>query len=57
MKEDFSCLCLLFRYIYIYIYIIQLIEKFSVQNDDDTDKVLLERGKYWQAQLFKLRTS
>ena len=33
---------------------IQLIEKVSVQNDDDDDKVLWEREKYWQAQLFTL---
>ena len=31
-----------------------LIENISVQNDDDVDKVLLEREKYWQAQLFTL---
>ena len=33
---------------------LQLIEKISVQNDDDIDKVLREREKYWQAQLFML---
>ena len=33
---------------------VQLIEKVSVQNDDDIDKVLWEREKYWQAQLFML---
>ena len=33
---------------------VQLIEKVSVQNDDDIDKVLWEREKYWQAQLFTL---
>ena len=33
---------------------VQLIEKVSVQNDDDIDKVLREREKYWQAQLFTL---
>ena len=27
----------------------QLTEKASVQNDDDIDKVLWEREKYWQA--------
>ena len=31
---------------------VQLIENVSVQNDDDIDKVLWEREKYWQAQLF-----
>ena len=33
---------------------VQLIEKVSVQNDDDIDKVLWERKNYWQAQLFTL---
>ena len=33
---------------------VQLIEKVSVQNDDDIDKVLWEREKYWQAQLYTL---
>ena len=33
---------------------VQLIEKVSVQNDDNIDKDLWERGKYWQVQLFKL---
>ena len=33
---------------------VQLIEKVSVQNDDNIDKVLWEREKYWQAQLFTL---
>ena len=33
---------------------VQLIEKVSVQNDDDIDKVLREREKYWQAQLYTL---
>ena len=33
---------------------VQLIEKFSVENNDDIDKVLWEREKYWQAQLFTL---
>ena len=33
---------------------VQLTEKVSVQNDDDIDKVFLERKKYWQAQLFTL---
>ena len=33
---------------------LQLIEKVSVQNDDDIDKVLWEREKYGQAQLFTL---
>ena len=33
---------------------VQLIEKVSVQNDDDIDKVLWEREKYWQVQLFNL---
>ena len=28
---------------------VQLTEKVSVQNDDDIDKVLREREKYWQA--------
>ena len=32
----------------------QLIENVSVQNDDDTDKVLWGREKYWQAQLVTL---
>ena len=34
---------------------VQLIEKVSLQNDDDIDKVLWEREKYWQFQLFKIR--
>ena len=29
-------------------------EKVFVQNDDDIDKVLWERKKYWQVQLFTL---
>ena len=33
---------------------VQLIVKVSVQNDDDINKVLWEREKYWQAQLFTL---
>ena len=33
---------------------VQLIEKVFVQNDDDIDKVLWERKKYWQVQLFTL---
>ena len=33
---------------------VQLIDKVSVQNDDDIGKILWERGKYWQAQLFTL---
>ena len=33
---------------------LQLIEKVSVQNDDDIDKVLWERVKYGQVQLFTL---
>ena len=33
---------------------VQVIEKVSVQNDDDIDKVLWERENYWQAQLFRL---
>ena len=33
---------------------LQLIEKISVQNDDDIDKVLQEREKCWQAQLLML---
>ena len=33
---------------------VPLIEKVYVQNDDDIDKVLWEREKYWQAQLFTL---
>ena len=33
---------------------VQLIEKVSVQNDDDIDKVLWEREKNWQVQLFTL---
>ena len=33
---------------------VQLIEKFSVQNDNEFDKVLWEREKYWKAQLFTL---
>ena len=36
-----------FRYLQV-----QLIEKVSVENDDDIDKILWEREKYWQAQLF-----
>ena len=31
-----------------------LIEKASVQNDDDINKVFWETKKYWQAQLFTL---
>ena len=34
---------------------VKLLEKVSVQNDDDIDKVLWERKKCWQAQLFTLR--
>ena len=33
---------------------VQLIEKVSVQNDDDIDKVLWKREKHRQAQLFTL---
>ena len=33
---------------------VRLIEKVSVQNDGNIDKVLWEREKYWQAQLFTL---
>ena len=33
---------------------VQLIEKVSVQNDDDIDKFRWEREEYWQAQLFLL---
>ena len=33
---------------------VQLIEKFSAQNDDDIDIVLWKKEKYWQAQLFTL---
>ena len=33
---------------------VQLIEKFSVEIDDDIDKVLWENEKYCQAQLFTL---
>ena len=33
---------------------VQLIEKVFMQNDDDLDKVLWERQKYWKAQLFTL---
>ena len=33
---------------------VQLIEKVSVQNDEDIDKVLWKREKYWQTQLFTL---
>ena len=33
---------------------LQLIEKVSVQNDDDSNKVLWGREKYWQAQIFTL---
>ena len=33
---------------------LQLIVKVSVQNDDNIDKVLWERERYWQAQLFTL---
>ena len=33
---------------------VQLIEKVSVQNDDNIDKVLQGREKYWQPQLFTL---
>ena len=35
---------------------VQLIEKVSVQNYDDIDKVLRERQSYWQMQLFTLTT-
>ena len=33
---------------------IELTEKVFVQNDDNIDKVLWEREKHWQAQLFTL---
>ena len=33
---------------------VKLIEKFSEQNDDNIDKVLWKREKYWQAKLFTL---
>ena len=33
---------------------VQLIEKVSVQSNDDIDKVLRERQRYWQEQLFTL---
>ena len=33
---------------------VQLIEKVAVQNDDEIDKVLREREKNWQVQLFTL---
>ena len=33
---------------------VQLIEKVSVQNNDDIDKVLWQREKYWQGQLLTL---
>ena len=33
---------------------VKLIEKVSVQNDDDINKVFWEREKYWQTQLFTL---
>ena len=33
---------------------VQLIEKSSLQNDDDIDKILWEKEKYCQAQLFTL---
>ena len=33
---------------------VQLIQEFSVQNGDDIDKVLSDREKYWQEQLFSL---
>ena len=33
---------------------LQLIEKVYPQYDGDIDKVLWERGKYWQVQLFML---
>ena len=33
---------------------VELIDKASVQNDDDIDKVLWEREEYWQEQLFTL---
>ena len=32
----------------------QLIDHNLVREDEDTDKVLWEREKYWQAQLFTL---
>ena len=33
---------------------VKLIEKVSVQNDDDINKVFWKREKYWQTQLFTL---
>ena len=33
---------------------VQLVEKVSLQNDDEIDKVLWEREKYWQVELFTL---
>ena len=33
---------------------VQLMQKVSVQNDDNIDKALWERKKYWQTQLFTL---
>ena len=33
---------------------VQLIEKSSLQNDDDIDKILWEKEKYCQPQLFTL---
>ena len=33
---------------------VQLIEKVFIQNDGNIDKVLCERQKYWQVQLFML---
>ena len=33
---------------------VQLIVKVSVQNNDDIDKVLWQREKYWQEQLLTL---
>ena len=33
---------------------VQLIEKVFIQNDGNIDKVLWERQKYWQVQLFML---
>ena len=33
---------------------VQLIQKVSIENDDNIDKVLWEREKYWQMQLFML---
>ena len=32
----------------------QLIEQVFVREDEDADKILWEREKYWQAQLFTL---